>query len=345
VARRSIFLAGLAILALVWIALISNLLGSDEPANLVAAESKNNLTISQAMAVGSLPNLPVRNAENAQFTLFGTVSGFSGDVESVIYSGDEISTQDMGKRVVVGVPQGSLSIVALFANSQARMSFQDSILLNLVQGSVYVQPGEGANAEVQFASFQDAAARVQGSRMVVKWLNTSEVLVQCFEGKCEFHLPPAQNWTAISVGAERVFNLVKGQAGNETLMTFTEMWDSNIGCGFCLTAILPTPVPTNTPFPTLTATSIRIYPSATTGEVAQSQSSGQRAATAVPPTSAPVITAPVLPLIPPTLAPQPKPNNQPPQPKLKPDPGPPKPKGNGNSDLKPCKPSKNKPCP
>src|SRR5512138_1513445 len=135
--RRRIFLAGMALIAFVWIVLIGNLLGSETPLIPVSADSKDHLNIAQAVKAETPAVQPEGRIENSEPAAFGTVSGSSGDVESVIFSGERIDTQETGKRVVVGVPKGSLSMVYLFSHTQAQITFQEWVKVNLFGGSVY----------------------------------------------------------------------------------------------------------------------------------------------------------------------------------------------------------------
>ena len=351
---RRALIVGMGALAIIWTLLMSRMLNSEIPP--AAPEVvKNNINISQAPSGEKFSLNPAKvMVDDEEMPVFGTISGPGGTVDRVIYTGTTLTTQETGQRVVIGVPKGSLSIVYLFANTQAQINFADQVLVMLYQGYVYVQPGVGP-VEVHLPQFQDAVARVQGSRMIVRVLNSTEVEVLCFEGKCDFRYPGRSELVAISVGSKRTFNMANGVAGPEVPMSYAEMLAVDKACDYCVTALIPTPT---TPATATSIPTVGIFlPTPTLVEIlAASRSNSQPSV--IQPAEQPVLQPTILPtqpiptlnapkIIPPTQQPpkpdptkEPKVNPDPTkEPKVKPDPGPKKPKPD------PCKPNKNRSCP
>ena len=161
---------------------------------------------------------------------------------SLLESGTEITTTDMGLRIVIGEQTGRSSLVYPFANTAMGLNFGEKLVVELYQGSVYVQPGAG-RAEVELPNYGGAVARVQGSRMIVLANSPGQVEVQCFEGECDFRIPNRNDLFVIPVGQKRVYDLPSGTFAEAVALTYAEQWQANVLCNYCMAEIIPTPTP------------------------------------------------------------------------------------------------------
>lgn len=194
----------------------------------------------------------VNGKESAYFT---PANGQAGVLSAGQYidPGTTLVSADGDIRVVIGELTGKPSLVIVLPMSTTLLNFGEKLSTDLTSGWVFIQPGVG-RAEVHLPEFGDALARVQdadggsgtwqSSRMVVKKLSDTQVMVMCFEGECDFRLPNAQERAEIPEGEKRIFDLVGGTSQPGETMPYEEMWEVNLACSLCMSDLIPAPTPT-----------------------------------------------------------------------------------------------------
>jgi hypothetical protein len=295
--RRGAFLAGLVILAVAWILAMSMMFSGQKeralPQNTQVVFNQV-ANIPQPEQTPTPSNDPGGNALNEGTGPFATVNGPSGTAQVILTSGSTVTTQDMAERIVIWGQNANPDYAYLLPNSQAQINFGSKTLVNLVKGSVYVQPGSG-RLEVHLPQLQNSVARVQGSQMMVRALDNAQIEVLCFEGVCDFQTPGTINFILVAAGTRRTFDIANGITGTETPISLAEIADMNAMCNFCLASILPSaspdPSPTSTAMPTIIPNSMTVQVNPT-----QSQNAGQFGSASAP-------AQPQQPAIPPTLPP------------------------------------------
>jgi serine/threonine protein phosphatase PrpC len=167
-------------------------------------------------------------------------------VGSIIFNGTILQTGDSGIRVVIGEEGGRPSVVFLFSNSEAELRFGEKLAPVLLKGSIFIQPGGGI-AKIELGNFDGLVASVEGSRMIVEDRGY-EVVVYCFEGICR--LDYGLNGFLVPPGHSQSYNPYTEEKGPLEVMDSEIQWFWNSSCLYCMSDLIPTPLPTQTVTPT-----------------------------------------------------------------------------------------------
>ncbi len=191
---------------------------------------------------------PTATVVPGQAMVQGIIGG-SANVKDrqILLPGTEISSQNAGIRIVVGLVRG-VGVTYWFANSVGKVDFDAYMMKPLLSNSaLYIQPGGSGSAEIHFAQ-PDIIASVSGGRMIVD-VKADEIIVYCFEGKCR--LDVGIDGKIIPVKNSLSYNIKMQQwIPSNGEIPYDEQWDWNIRCNRCMDDVIPSPTPTPTVHPT-----------------------------------------------------------------------------------------------
>lgn len=213
-------------------------------------------TATQAISPGEAR---VEEAFGAERASYRNPDGTGGVLMPGMYlaDGSSIGSADGSVKILASNQTGNICLSYLLPTSDARVILANGFVFELIRGGIYVNP-DGGRVEIRLPNFNNAVARVEGSRMAVQIISEKEAAVLCFEGDCDFRGSAEQDWEIIPTGEKRVFNFYTGEMSYSEIIPYEEQVLINNGCELCIVDLMPTLtptsviIPTGTPEPTMT---------------------------------------------------------------------------------------------
>ncbi len=163
---------------------------------------------------------------------------------------------DVGVMLSLGAKGQVNSSVFLYGNSDAKLTYQDILEMELRQGTVFLRlESRSEIAQITLPNHQNAIAKLTGGSMLLH-LDGDEVQLWCLKDDCSLEFAKESERTfAVQRRSYFPVNGTIDQPVDILFALYDELWTYNIKCNRCMdTNVVPEPTPT--PTPTLTPTPI-----------------------------------------------------------------------------------------